>query len=383
MAFKENLLKSLVGLERTLGNFTYLPWVAAMYHAGSPEVRVRLFDGKPYLPVFGSAVVCVEVKMPNGDWQETWLPALDTEQNVIPLEEIDARVVNDLLSRCKAKAIAMTCGIGLALYDGKSTADAVRFYKEASLDAVKAGMSFEEMAKISVMPRTNQNQAPYVPWVYSIAAARLADENFKWWVEDLIIEVNGTYMVAIGVRFNGREQIEYYPIMTTAEISVGSTTIRQAHVAATEPTVMHLNNAIMRALARSIALVSGYGITVYLMEGFEHTTEQASDAASPQTAQSAQPAQPAQPKPTQPMQTAQTPEAENSDAVSPQTAAMDEVQQLVEKIKDILKSEARIQKTLDAAVRHGFVAKRPATLEELVMMSPEAARHILKAYGKA
>ncbi len=47
MSFKINLMKNISEHEKTISGFTYVPWVAALYHAGSPEIRVRLFDGKP------------------------------------------------------------------------------------------------------------------------------------------------------------------------------------------------------------------------------------------------------------------------------------------------------------------------------------------------
>lgn len=358
MSFKSNILKNIASHEKNISGFTYVPWIAALYHAGSPEIRVRLFDGKPYLPIFGSAMVCVEVKKPNGAWQETWLPALDTEQQIIAESELDSRTINDLISRCKAKAIATTCGVGLSLYDGKSTAQAKAFVQEAGLEKIAPGMSFEEMAQIAIAPRMNKDRVPYVPWVYSVAAARIADDDFRWWVEELAIAVNGTYMVAVGVEYQGRTQIEYYPIMTDLQLQVGTKTYRQSHVAATEPTVMNLNTAIMRALARSVAIVSGYGISVYFSEEIPGEN---GDNVAPVT----------------------TTQAEKTQEVSETEQEQDDpVQAMVERLRAALKTEARIARVLDNSVKYGYVENRPQSLEELVRLSPIAAEKILAAYGK-
>ena len=71
------------------------------------------------------------------------------------------------------------------------------------------------------------------------------------------------WMVSVRVVYKGDEHTEWLPIMTSFEPAQGD---KEGFQAMLEPTVADWNRAVMRCLAKAIAVASGYGLSIYADE---------------------------------------------------------------------------------------------------------------------
>jgi hypothetical protein len=251
--FATNMAKN-TSVEKKNG-MSYLSWAAAYGLANRPEFTIPTWDGMPYRTLLGGAVVAVDMGA-----QRMWLPILNGSNQPIPLEKITDRDVTDAHMRALVKAIAAVTGVGLSLYAGYD-GDGQRV---AALFDVKPG---DDLGKVSavVEEKGKGSGKLYVPWWAAIAACMMADpEGFSWTVvefpgpmpEETVPYLKGKsgVMVAVDVTYRGRTHRQWLPVMDFR------------FNAKAEATVMEWNTAVMRALAKAVAIVSGYGLATYAGE---------------------------------------------------------------------------------------------------------------------
>lgn len=106
--------------------FTYLSWSHALRllkeHAPQARVVKHTFEvGGVMLPYMrdeaGYAYVMVTVDLGNGDQTTEIMPVLNHANR--PIQGPNSFEVNAQLQRCMAKAISMSCGLGIHLYAGE------------------------------------------------------------------------------------------------------------------------------------------------------------------------------------------------------------------------------------------------------------------------
>lgn len=106
MNFKEGIKLNVTQFIQSIDEADYLPWATAVALAGRPYLGVRAFEGKPYLDMFGGAVVAVDQELHQVEQlQETWMPIIDERWRPVPIAEIDAMVVHQQIMRAKAKSV--------------------------------------------------------------------------------------------------------------------------------------------------------------------------------------------------------------------------------------------------------------------------------------
>lgn len=254
-------------------DLSYLSWFIPVGMAGSPEQRVVEFDqSRAELEVFGGAVVAVDHVYEDNRVQRIYLPIQDNRFRPIEFANLTARDVGDAISRCRAKAIACTTGIGLDLYanfagDGQAFAEALG----------KIGPTTNLQQVEPVVKVVEETQAEYIEWPFALAAAMLADPHFLWEVEtrELIDRTTGEvivrpykpsgtgYSVGLTVTYRGRKHTEWLPIMGTAMVQTARGLRKLGNQSLQNPTSSDWNKSVMRALTKSISVASGYGLAVY------------------------------------------------------------------------------------------------------------------------
>ncbi len=273
--FIEGIKTSLSGLTAEANGATYLAWATALALAGRPQQQVVTFGGHPFLPLLGGAVVAVDAPLPNGALQRTWLPILNPKNEPITLEHLTARDVSDSINRCRAKSAAMVNGVGLALYAGYGE-NVAKFLKELGV------RPNSDLATVEPLVST-KGKVPYVDWTAALSAARITDENFHWEVVmfSLVEQETGElvdvpycrmpfgYMVAVKVTYKGTSHTEYLPIMGVVDVETRQGKRKMDNQPLLQPTSWDWNRAVMRALTKAIAVVSGYGLNVYAKEDLE------------------------------------------------------------------------------------------------------------------
>ena len=268
MEFIEGIKVQYKELVADANGQSYIPWAAALAIAERPQQNVVMWKGNPARTLLGGAVVAIDM---NG--HRTWLPILDARNEAVPTSRLTSRDVNDAINRCRAKAIASVLGVGLGLY-GK--------YDEAAafLRALNVGPATDlaKMAPLTVKKGGDKGPS-YVSWPAALAACRITDPEFSWEVieyesvdpvsgeigEQPYVVIGQSYMVSVKVTYKGQSHIEMLPIMGVVEVN-GK---RREHMALTTPTPHDWNRAVMRCLAKCIAVQSGYGLNVYAKEDLE------------------------------------------------------------------------------------------------------------------
>ena len=269
MEFIQGIKESILGLTAEVEGLSYLPWATALAKAGRPHQRLPFV----YRTLLDGAVVAVE--QPIGeDWQRTWLPVLDGNNLPVPDEDLTSRAVGDAINRCRAKSVAMVNGVGLALYAGYGE-DVAKFLKELGV------RPDSDLAQIEPLTSTKGGKtgAEYVDWAAALAAARITDPEFWWGVKEFEnISPDGEivqepyaplprgFMVAVDVRYKGIEHTEYLPIMGVMEVQTKKGLRKMDHQPLLEPNAFDWNRSVMRCLAKGVAVVSGYGLSVYAGE---------------------------------------------------------------------------------------------------------------------
>lgn len=274
MKFIDGIRVPYKGLMSEVEGAPYLHWARSISLAGRPQQDVALFGGLPYRDVFGGAVVAVDQTV--GELrQRTWLPVLDAKNRTIPTPSLTSRDVGDAVNRCRAKGVAMVNGVGMALYAGKGD-NVVGFLKELGVTPES------ELSKIEPLTAKKEGKAAasYVDWAVSLTAARITDPEFFWYVEefDVVSQETGEvsrqpyqavprgFMVAVTVVHKGNRHTEYLPIMGVLEVPTKNGPKKMDHRPLIDPTAFDWNRSVMRCLAKAIAVVSGYGLSVYAKE---------------------------------------------------------------------------------------------------------------------
>lgn len=266
--FLKGVQTPIAGLiEEVQGMSSYLPWATAVSLAGRPPIKALTWGGRPALALLGGAVVAVE-----SGGQTTWLPVLDARNK--PVGQPTVRDISDSINRARAKAVATCYGVGLCLYAGER--DPAAFLKKLG---VKPGDDLTQVPP-AISTKPGSAGAPYVDWATALAAAKIAAPDFRW---DVVLhevpnpetgEINvlpvlptdGGYMVAVEVAYRGVDHVEWLPIMGVVEVETPRGPRKMDHQPLKRPTVFDWNKAVMRCLTKAIAVVSGYGLSVYCGE---------------------------------------------------------------------------------------------------------------------
>lgn len=268
--FIEGVKTPIKGLVTEADGLSYLPWATAVALAGRPEMVV---EWPPHLSFFGGAVVCVRQGA-----QKTFLPVLDGQNRPIPSDRVTSRDLSDTINRCRAKSAAMVNGVGLSLYAGYGE-DVVGFLRALGVKPDSDLSSVEPLTST----KGGKSGATYVDWASSLAAARITDPDFHWEVvfNDVPDPDTGEirslpffpapigFLVAVSVTYKGMHHTEFLPIMGVTEVQTRNGLKKMDHQPLTQPNVFDWNRSVMRCLAKAIAVVSGYGLSVYAKEDVE------------------------------------------------------------------------------------------------------------------
>lgn len=355
MNFKEGIKLNVSQFIQSIDEADYLPWATAVALAGRPYLGVRAFDGKPYLDMFGGAVVAVEQQLHQVEHvQETWMPIIDERWRPVSIAQIDAMVVHQQIMRAKAKSVAMVTGIGLGLYNGTGG---------QGLAFVKAlGLTPDTDLSAAQPLLTQKGGVPYISWPAALAAARLTDPLFTWKVnfqEALdwhsgeiralpVIAMHRGYMVSVSVSYKNAQHTEYLPIMGGPD---GGSHFESGHQTLETPTVFDWNTTVMRALTKAIAVVSGYGLGTYAKEDIEKIAHSIKNIPQPKGAQK---------------------------TTTSTSAEQDKQQTLIQELEELLpKDPAKRERIFKACQARGLVDKVPGTSSDLVQMSRAAAEQVI------
>lgn len=269
-SYFENMAMDTTRFIEKKGGLAYLSWATAVGLAGNPEHAPVLFGNQPYLEVFGGAVVAIDMI-----GQRIWLPILDERNNPVSVANLTSRDIGDAIQRCRAKAVAMTAGVGMSLYAGfegdgpKFVAD-LGIKPDTDLTAVKAITS----------KKGGSSNAEFLDWGSALAAAKATDEGFKWSVgmypsidsttgeiaDAPVLKTGCTFMVSVRVTYKGKTHIEWLPVMGILPVQTRYGVKKMDHQPLINPNVFDWNRSIMRCLAKAIAVVSGYGLSIYARE---------------------------------------------------------------------------------------------------------------------
>lgn len=391
---------------KSIEGFSYLPWALALSMAGLPPYQYALFrtpkGGSPVRQLFGGTVVAVDMDAGGGNMQRTYLPVLDIRNKPIPAGQETSRDVGDTQGRCLARAVAIVHGLGLSLYsrtegDGASYVSALAVAPgTADLQGVKALEDLKEFKDRNGRP-TNRRPQPYLGWHAAVAAARITDPGFWWEVieYDVMDPETGAieklpalkaagkgWMVGVRVHWKGATQELMLPIMGIATVPTKNGPKSMEHQPIDDPDIFHWHSAVMRCLAKAIAITTGYGISFYAGEfgmldfSGEDDGVVEDDVAGDPAAQQSAAATPQRPQQASPVRTQQKP----AQAVPESAVATPE---LVKQIKTLLvktKSDetrflawlgvSALEKAPAAVLERGFAA-----LQQRVGGTPTQTRH--------
>ena len=115
-------------------------------------------------------------------------------------------------------------------------------------------MKYSEIAAINVNEHVEKkNNLSYLSWAWAVDQLQRLDGNAKWFYAEPTIYLNGTMMVYCTVVAFGRERTAQLPVMDYKNKAIQ------------EPDAFQVNTAIMRCLAKGIAL-HGLGLYIYAGE---------------------------------------------------------------------------------------------------------------------
>lgn len=413
---------------------SYLSWASALALAQRPTQVVKTFgSGLPALEVFGGLAVRVDQVVDGGGAIPTYLPVLDRRNLPVASDAASPRDVTDTLMRARAKSAAICNGVGLGIYlgvggNGIALVRALRLRPDSDL----------AQAAPFVETKPGKSAASYVSWAAAVAAARLTDPTFHYQVvfHDHVDEngevqnkpflpVPGGFMVAVEVAYKGLRHTEWLPIMGVVEVQTAKGPKKMDHQPLTAPTVFEWHRAVMRCLAKAIAVATGYGLSTYAGEDIDDfnavkvpqrvsVKQAATEGEQPAQAQEQATQEPAAPEQTpdeQPAKVAAAPAAAPiaaPAAVAAQPAAAveqpsgpvfeplsddvvneamqddllseeDEAAALVKQLEDLLEGETpgKRQFILKATHARRLVDEPPESAAHLVAMSQAAARTVI------
>lgn len=415
---------------------SYLSWASALALAQRPTQVVKTFgSGLPALEVFGGLAVRVDQVVDGGGAIPTYLPVLDRRNLPVASDAASPRDVTDTLMRARAKSAAICNGVGLGIYlgvggNGIALVRALRLRPDSDL----------AQSAPFVETKPGKSAASYVSWAAAVAAARLTDPTFHYQVvfhnhvdengevqNKPFLPVPGGFMVAVEVVYKGLRHTEWLPIMGVVEVQTAKGPKKMDHQPLTAPTVFEWHRAVMRCLAKAIAVATGYGLSTYAGEDIDDfnavkvpqrvsvkqaVTEGEQPAQEQEQATQAQATQePAAPE--QQAQVEQPAKAPAASAAAPAAVAAqpaaaveqpsgpvfeplsddvvneamqddllseeDEAAALVKQLEDLLKGETpgKRQFILKAAHARRLVDEPPESAAHLVAMSQAAARTVI------
>lgn len=265
----------------------YIPWAAALAMAGNPRqiVLPQQVDGVTTLVgrLFGGGFIAVEQ-----DGQKIVLPVLDGKSRPIPYDAISARDMGDSINRTRARAVAMMNGIGLSLYAGSGNGPAYR--KALNLpDGDPLTLTREQLAATRPLLDTIKGKdgkpiktkPPYLGWHAAWAAAKLTDPGTRFEVLEFdavnpdtgevgklpAMKVPGVgWIVGVQVFWRDQEHIEWLPIMGPKKVNTKFGEKTLDHQALENPSLHDWHRAVMRCLAKALAITTGYGYSAYAKE---------------------------------------------------------------------------------------------------------------------
>jgi hypothetical protein len=284
--FLNNLGADVRGVVRRLRDAVYMPWALSLEMAGFPQLQTVMFDDDGCMSlvrdIFGGAVVAIDHPRPQGRTQRVYLPVLDTSSKPISVDNADGRDVTDTINRCRARAVAMTHGVGLTLWsdfegDGPSYLEAFKVQPDSDLAAVTEIRDIKEIKNRQGQVTRRQE---YLGWHSALAAAMVTDPEFHWEiVETQTVDANGVsslqpfakvkgkgWVVGVRVTWKGLEHVEWLPIMGVETVQTNNGAKPMEHQSINTVTAFQWHSACMRCLAKAIALRTGYGIRSYAGE---------------------------------------------------------------------------------------------------------------------
>lgn len=272
---------------KSIEGYSYLPWALAHSMAGRPPYQNVLFDTpkgrSPVLKLFGGTAVAVDMDAGGGNMQRTYLPILDLRGKPLPGGQETSRDINDNWGRALARAVAIVHGLGLSLYsrtlgDGASYVNALAVAPNTEdLQSVPALEDLKEFKDRSGRP-TKRKPQPYLGWHAAVAAARITDPGFWWEVLEFEVmdpetgaietlpamKASGKgWMVGVRVHWKGVSQVMMLPIMGVATVTTKNGPKSMEHQPIDDPDIFQWHSAVMRCLAKAIAITTGYGISFY------------------------------------------------------------------------------------------------------------------------
>lgn len=271
---KDYEVKNKDGTKSTL---SYLPWSRALALANRPRQEIAYWHDAPYFELFGGAVVAISQTVREAEGkvkkQLTFLPILNGANQPIPMARVDARQISDTLNRCRAKSAAMVSGVGLSLYSG-ANADTLKFLRALKVTPTS------DLSTVDPLTIKKTGKGAYIDWPSALAAARICDENFQWEVEwhnvvdrstgeitQLPVLQAGTgWAVTVKLSFMGESHTEMLPIMGQVMVQTRNGDKLMDHQPLLNPTAHDWNRAVMRCLVKGIAMLTGYGLSVYANE---------------------------------------------------------------------------------------------------------------------
>ena len=267
----ESLVKKIrVSTKEGAKEFPYLPWATALALADRPAQKIVPSADGLFHEVFGGGVVGISQMLGETE-QVTWLPILNGANQAMPIARITSRDVSDTLNRCRAKAVAMVSGVSLSLY-ANGEANTVKFLNDLAITPES------DLSRVDpVVCRSDKKNGAYVDWTHALAAVRISDPSFTWSVTSSSV-VNTTtgeistkpyvrlgtgWGVMVEVSYKGLTHTELLPIMGFREVSTKNGQKMLDHQPLENPNCHDWNRSVMRCLVKAIAVVTGYGLSVY------------------------------------------------------------------------------------------------------------------------
>lgn len=305
------------------GKFSYLSAAGALALAGRPHFEVVRFGEKPYLEILGGMVVAVDIPLPNGTMQRTYLPVLDENFNPLLVSNADSADIHNSLTRCIVKAIASVTGAGMSVFlgfDGEG---------EKAFKMLKCTPD-TDLSKASPIV-SGRGGIPYVEWGVGLSVSRITDPEFHWEVtnynEKPYLEVLGGAFVEVVTTYKGRRQAVSLPLM---DDHLNPLPLQKANV-------FDWNKAVMRALTKCIAFNSGYGLSVYA-DDFSDLSDKSGKKVPAKSKSAPAKTSPAPESTKTDSSSADAPNTESSDAPPP---APVEVKSIAERFRSVMLNRYR------------------------------------------
>ena len=253
--FLEGIKKPYAHLVKKLGDkMTYMPWMSAVALAEHPAIEpVYNHAGNPFHVVFNSAIVVVR----SGE-QTVMMPVRKSDGQTATVDEINVAVVNHAIARATAKICAISYGVGLGLWLNGIESPGV-FLNELGV------RPDSRLNETTPLVRLTEAGYRYVPWVAAWAAARITGQLQCFAVEPEPVRVGETFGLNVAIKGKAGSVRLFYPILGEFLPEDGKASM----LPLLDPNVDDFNRSAMRAMTRGVAMLTGYGASVYADEDVE------------------------------------------------------------------------------------------------------------------